>query len=69
VTFGLWLWPSATFPGASAILRGIYKTLNANRYRLTVDSPVETDWRAVVHSEAQFLERVTRDRDVAGVIL
>jgi LacI family transcriptional regulator len=69
VTFGLWLWPSATFPGASAILRGIYKTLDANRYRLIVESPVETDWRAVVHSEAQFLERVTRDRDVAGVIL
>jgi len=69
VTFGLWLWPSATFPGASAILRGIYKTLDANRYRLIVESPVDTDWRAVVHSEAQFLERVTRDRDVAGVIL
>ncbi|MGC8783107.1 MAG: GntR family transcriptional regulator [Armatimonadota bacterium] len=69
LTLGLWLWPSATFPGASAILRGIYKTLDANRYRLIVESPVDTDWRAVVHSEAQFLERITRDKDVAGVIL
>lgn len=69
LTFGLWLWPSATFPGASAILRGIYKTLDANRYRLIVENPVDTDWRAVVHSEAQFLERITRDRDVTGAIL
>ncbi|GIV16057.1 MAG: LacI family transcriptional regulator [Armatimonadota bacterium] len=69
VTFGLWLWPNATFPGASAILRGIYKTLDANHYRLIVESPVDTDWRAVVQSEAQFLERITRDKDVAGVIL
>lgn len=69
LTLGLWLWPNATFPGASAILRGIYKTLDANRYRLIVESPVDTDWRAVVQSEAQFLERVTRDTDVAGVIL
>lgn len=69
LTLGLWLWPSATFPGASAILRGIYRTLDANRYRLVIESPVDTDWRAVVHSEAQFLERITRDRDVAGAIL
>ena len=69
LTLGLWLWPSATFPGASAILRGIYKTLDANRYRLIVESPVDTDWRSVVYSEAQFLERITRDKDVAGVIL
>ncbi len=69
LTLGLWIWPSATFPGASAILRGIYRTLDANRYRLIVESPVDTDWRAVVHSEAQFLERITRDRDVAGVLL
>ncbi|MCS6831692.1 MAG: substrate-binding domain-containing protein, partial [bacterium] len=69
LTFGLWLWPSATFPGASAILRGIYKTLDANRYRLVIESPVDTEWRTVVNGEAQFLERITRDRDVAGAIL
>ncbi|MDW8289536.1 MAG: GntR family transcriptional regulator [Armatimonadota bacterium] len=69
LTLGLWLWPSATFPGASAILRGIYKTLDANRYRLVVESPVDTNWHAVVQSEAQFLERITRDQDVAGAIL
>ncbi len=32
-------------------------------------APVDTDWRAVVQSEVQFLERVTCDKDVAGVIL
>lgn len=69
LTLGLWLWPSATFPGASAILQGIYKFLDANRYRLVIESPVDTDWRAVVHSEARFLERITQDRDVVGAIL
>lgn len=69
LTLGLWLWPSATFPGASAILRGIYKVLDANRYRLVVENPVDTDWRAVVHGEAQFLERITRDQDIVGAIL
>lgn len=69
LTLGLWIWPSATFPGASAILRGIYKTLDADRYRLIVESPVDTDWRSVVYSESQFLERITRDKDVAGVLL
>lgn len=69
LTLGLWIWPSATFPGASTILRGIYRTLDANRYRLIVESPVDTDWRSVVHSEAQFLERIPRDKDVAGVLL
>lgn len=69
LTLGLWIWPSATFPGAAAILRGIYKTLDADRYRLIVESPVDTDWRLVVHSESQFLERVTRDSDIAGVFL
>lgn len=69
LTLGLWLWPSATFPGASATLRGIYKTLDANRYRLVIESPVDTEWRQVVRSEVQFLERITHDRDVAGAIL
>ncbi|MGQ9879801.1 MAG: GntR family transcriptional regulator [Armatimonadota bacterium] len=69
LTLGLWIWPSATFPGAAAILRGIYKTLDADCYRLIVESPVDTDWRLVVHSESQFLERITRDGDIAGVFL
>ncbi len=69
LTLGLWIWPSATFPGASAILRGIYRTLDANRFRLIVESPVDIDWRSVVHSEAQFLQRITRDNDVAGALL
>lgn len=69
MTLGLWLWPSATSPGASAILRGIYRTLDANRYRLIVESPVEVNWQTVVNSEAQFLHRITCDRDVAGVLL
>lgn len=69
LTLGLWLWPSATFPGVSSILRGIYKTLDANRYRLVVESPVDVDWQTVVRGEAQFLDRITQDKDVAGVIL
>lgn len=69
LTLALWIWPSATFPGASAILQGIYKALDASRYRFIVESPVQTDWRSVVDGEAQFLERITRDRDVAGAIL
>lgn len=69
LTLGLWIWPNTTFPSAFAILQGIYRTLDADRYRLIVESPVDTDWRLVMHSEAQFLERITRDRDVAGVLL
>lgn len=69
LTLALWIWPSATFPGAAAILRGIYRTADANRYRLIVESPVDTDWRTVVQREALFLERITRDSDIAGVLL
>ncbi len=68
-TFGLSMWLSATEPEGTALLNGIQHAMDHNSYRLVVSHARGDTWQAVLQSEAQFLEQMTQDQDIAGIIL
>jgi DNA-binding LacI/PurR family transcriptional regulator len=68
-SLGLWIWPSPTSPGASAIVQGICRGLDHEAYRLVIGDFVRDSLEATLRSEARFLEQMTADQDIAGILL
>ena len=68
-TLGLWVWPSPGDPTSSALVNGIYQTLDHDAFRLVVGHAYGDNWAEVLQSEVDFLERIARDKDIAGIIL
>lgn len=68
-SLGLWIWPSPTSPGASAIVQGICRGLDHGAYRLVIGNYARGSLAAILRSEAQFLQQMTQDQDIAGILL
>lgn len=66
---GLWIWPGPSEPASSSILKGIYGSLDQDSYRLVVGYAMGKHGENTAQSEAQFLERIAHDRDIAGILL
>lgn len=68
-TLQLLLWRVTVFAGSASILRGIYQVLDHTSYRLIVESPRSAEWEQVIRDEAQLLEQVIEEPDIAGLIV
>lgn len=68
-TIGTWIWPGPTDTGMAALMRGIYRALDASAYRLVVGSPDWVSWSQVIASETEFLEHLVTDTDVVGALI
>jgi len=63
------MWPGIDDPAATAMVRGIRTAVDAESFRLLLESPHGASWAQIQRSEAQFLERIARERECDGVIL
>jgi DNA-binding LacI/PurR family transcriptional regulator/DNA-binding transcriptional regulator YhcF (GntR family) len=63
------MWPGLEDSAASAMVRGIRTALDAEAFRLLLESPHGASWGQIQRSEARFLERIAREGDCDGVIL
>jgi len=68
-TIGLGMLASPYDPGTAAILHGINQTLNHDNYRVVIGSIVWNTSEAINLSQTRFLEQMTEDRDIVGVLL
>lgn len=68
-TLGLWIWPSPGDPTSYALVNGIYQALDHDAFRLVTGNAYGDTWADVLRSEVDFLERIARDKDIAGIIL
>ena len=68
-TLGLWIWPSPGDPTSYALVNGIYQALDHDAFRLVTGNAYGDTWADVLQSEVEFLERIARDKDIAGIIL
>lgn len=67
-SIALFISTSPSWPGTAMIIRGIQEA-GGHDHRLVLGTPVGSTRVAQCESEAAFLRRVLRDRDVDGVIL
>lgn len=65
-TFALWLRYGPGDPEGPALQLGVQQALDQDNHRLVLGAPFGDD---LVVSEAQFLDRMTEDQDVAGLVL
>lgn len=68
-SIGLWLWPNSNDPAMANVLQGICQALDHEVYRLVIGNVVWDSWDSVCRSEARFLEQMTEDQDISGVLL
>src|SRR5581483_1163819 len=68
-SLGLWAWPSPSDPTAASVTQGVCQALNHSAYRLVIGHLEWDNWDSVCRSEARFLEQITEDRDIVGVLL
>lgn len=65
----LLIWPYRSWPGSSLIVQGIQQALNQDDFRLVLETAMGDTSEEIHTSEARFLERLCRDRDIKGLIL
>lgn len=68
-TIGLGMLASPYDPGMAAILHGINERLDHDAYRLVIGSMIWNSWESVQEQQNCFLERISGDQDICGVLL
>jgi LacI family transcriptional regulator len=68
-TLGLWLWLNASEHEGLAFFDAVQRSLNHETYRLVMGHITGDTMDSKIRSEAQFLEQLARDNDIAGIIL
>jgi LacI family transcriptional regulator len=68
-TLGLWLWLDAGDREGTALLNGIQRELDYDEFRLVLGHASGDSWHDRVGSESTFLDRMTEDSDIAGIII
>jgi len=68
-SIGLWIWPSPADPSVVEVIQGVSSQLGPGAYRLIAGQVSWHTWDTAYASEADFLERLADDADVAGLLI
>lgn len=68
-SIALGMWPDPTDPASASVAQGICQALEQSNFRLVIGSFTWDSRRSVFNSQKRFLEQVSEDGDIAGVLL